>query len=173
MIRPDKLFPDVPDAASLWTYVSSRPLSQSEDAALDSVLSEFFRTWTSHERLVSGESLLLESRFLLIAAHISDGDISGCGIDKSTRMLEDFALANEFEWHDGLDVHYRGENGLVQVASRSAFRTALRAGTINGETTVFDITSRSVGELRSSGFEVPLARSWHGRVFEVSPFQDA
>ena len=167
------LFPSMPDHASLWSYTSSRPLSKAVEAELLGALEAFYSTWTSHEQKVFAQSILLESRYLFIAAYIPNGDLSGCGIDKSTRLLDEIARSNNFEWLDRLVVHFRDETGSVKAVSRSLFRSYIRDGIVSGETVVYDFTARSVGSLRSNGIERPASDSWHSRVFGIPPVRVA
>ena len=73
---------------------------------------------------------------------------------------------------DGNGRRRRGA-GRVELRSRPAFRRLARAGEVDGQTRVFDLTADTVGALRRNGLERPAAESWHGRAFRLAPLQQA
>src|SRR5690606_5886843 len=75
----------LPDDARLWIYACDRELNELEELRVKEILTEFCADWTSHGRSVESAADVIEGKFALIGGHIVDGDVSGCGIDKSTR----------------------------------------------------------------------------------------
>lgn len=161
------LFPGFADDARLWIYVADRPLDPQEAEALTTHLDTFFADWSSHGREVEGAAQIADDRFLLVAAQLRAGDISGCGIDASVNALKDAATQVGVTWLPALSVAYRDGEGRVQVASRPAFRRAVREEHVTAETPVFDTSLTTVGELREQGLERPAADAWHARVFRI------
>ena len=94
----------LPPGARTWLYASDRELTDAETENLQSALDLFFAEWSSHGRVVSGCAQVCENRVVAIGAHVSDGDISGCGIDKSVHLLDRIGQAMGITWVSGLTV---------------------------------------------------------------------
>jgi hypothetical protein len=104
--------------------------------------------------------VLLEDRFILLAAQVPDGDLSGCGIDKSVHVLAAAAQQLGTGLMGNLAVVYRDATGQVQATSRHAFRQMIRDGRVSERTPVFDLSLRRVGDWRRGVFERPAADAW-------------
>ncbi len=160
-------FPTLSDDADLWMYASDRPLDQETEKRLAESLSHFFEAWTSHGRKVRGAMEVLHHRFLVIAAEVEEGDISGCGIDASIDAVHHAGARLNISWLPSLMVFYRDSAGTVADVSRSEFRRLVRNGEIASETPVFDLSVGKLGDLRDGHFEQPAGMAWHARVFKI------
>lgn len=160
------LFPDFPSEARCWIYAAAHPLDADTQTALLDHLNAFFDTWTSHQRSVTGAAAIRDDRFLLVAATVPDGTISGCGIDSLTHAVEDAAEDMGLAWAPALHVWYRDDTGQVQSVSRPAFRSLVQEEVVTATTPVFDPSLTTLSEVRSS-FEQPAGDSWHGRLFRI------
>jgi len=163
----DELFPSFPDAARLWAYATADTLSEADEAAIQDDLGAFISDWSSHGRPVRGAVHIQDQRFILIAATLKGGDISGCGIDASVHAVEDIASARGIQWVPALHVIYRDADGTVQSVARSTFRALADEGTVTADTPVFDPSITSVGAIRSGQFEQPAGDAWHARAFDL------
>ena len=161
------LFLDFKDDARCWIYAADRPLAEAERAKILQACNQFFEGWTSHRRGVAGAADILFNRFLLLVAYIPDGDISGCGIDKSVHVVEKAARQADFDWLSPLYVFFRNADGQVHHLPRPAFRKHVRAGAVTAETPVFDLGVATLGAVRHGDFEQPAGESWHARVFRI------
>jgi hypothetical protein len=167
MTDPRFLFPKQPDDAALWIFAADRSLNDQEQERLLGSISDFLQSWTSHDRVVVAESVLLENRFLVVSAHIPGGDVSGCGIDKLVHAVEANAIGVAANLLPSIDIVYRDESGEIQSTSRSEFRSLVESGKVNSETRVFDTSVATVGQFRSGGLEHSAGSSWHGRIFRL------
>ncbi len=158
----------LPDEARVWIYASNRELNDREENRVKEILDDFCRGWESHGRPVDSASEVLEGRFAVIAGRIKDGDVSGCGIDKSVHALEKAASELALEWLPGLAVHYRDDRGVARSVSRQEFRRMVKTGIISGDTPVFDLSVDTVGQLRRGQFERRAGDAWHARVFRIA-----
>lgn len=163
------LFEQLPDTSQTWLYASDRVISEEESHALLSTLHQFRDAWTTHGRRVESGVELLENCVLILAAHVPDGDMSGCGIDKSLHAMDAVARDAGFSWVSGLTVVYRTQDGLLHTTSRVDFAHMAAQGEITPRTTVVDLSIRSLGELRSGGIERPAGSSWHSKYFTTVP----
>lgn len=155
------------DEAQLWVYVADRTLSDAELETLDEFLERFLDQWSSHGRTVEGAFEIRDRRILLLAGHIADAEISGCGIDESVRTIDRIAEEMGFSWLPGLNVFYRDAEGEVVATDRGSFQELAEQGEITGETSVFDPTIDTLEALREDGLERPARSSWHASVFPI------
>lgn len=158
------LFDHLPDAADCWLYATDRTLTDDEVAFLESLFDSFQREWSSHGRQVAGACKVFDGRIVVVAAHIANGDISGCGIDKSLHLLQEAAISRSFNWVSALNTVFRGSDGTLQVASRVQFKALATKGVVNESTEVVDLSIRSLGALRENGLLRPASTSWHARL---------
>lgn len=163
----DNLFPTLPDAARTWIYVAEPEIPTETWNVLRPAIDRFIRDWSSHRRPVIGDATLLYGRFLVLAAYVEGGDLSGCGIDKSVHEIEALAAAHGIVWRSALDVAWRDPSGTVRTGTRREFRSVIGSGSIHGATPVFDTSVVELGRLRSAGFELPASLSWHGQAFRI------
>ncbi|PEN13451.1 hypothetical protein CRI94_09015 [Longibacter salinarum] len=164
---PPSLFPDLPDHSRLWVYTAAEPLSRAVQADLIERLQAFMDDWTSHQRPVRARATIQDDRFVMLAATVDDGDVSGCGIDASVNAIDDAAGNLDVRWAGPLDVIYRDSNGKVDIVSRASFRELIANGAVTEETHVFDPSLTTLAELRKGQFEQQAADAWHGRVFQI------
>ena len=157
----------LPDDARIWLYAANRELNELEENRVREILGGFCRTWESHGRSVQSAADVLEGRFAVIAGCIEDGDVSGCGIDKSVHVLENAASELAFEWLPGVLVHYRDDRGVPRSVTRQEFRKLVESDAINADTPVLDMSVQTLGQLRDGRFERPASESWHARVFRI------
>lgn len=162
------LFPTLPDDARVWIYVANRPLTADEQEDLQAHLEDFIEDWSSHGRPVDGAVDVLHKRFIVLVATLTEGDISGCGIDASVHAIEDVAQQLNIEWVPTLDIVYRDADGHVQHCSRATFRALAEEETVTAETPVFDPSITTLGALRDGQFEQPAGASWHARAFDLA-----
>lgn len=158
----------LPDSARVWIYAAGRDLNDLEENRVAEILNDFCSSWQSHGRPVESAAEVIDDRFAVIAGRIVGGDISGCGIDASVHALEKASSELALEWLPALILHYRDDNGVVHSVSRREFRDRVRAGDVNADTRVFDLSIESLGQLRAGEFEQPAGRMWHARVFRIA-----
>jgi hypothetical protein len=157
-------FDHLPDSTDCWLYATDRPLTEEEVAFLESLFDSFQREWSSHGRNVIGACTVFDQRIVVVAAHIENGDISGCGIDKSLHLLQDAAISRSFDWVSALNIIFEDDDAELQVVSRTQFKMLASKGAVNANTKVVDLSLRSLGGLRESGLLRPASTSWHARL---------
>ncbi|MEQ9103625.1 MAG: hypothetical protein RIE53_02895 [Rhodothermales bacterium] len=157
------LFEHLPDDSHCWLYAASHSLTEAEVRSLLTALEPFQDAWTTHGRRVQSGATVVDNRLLVLAAHVPDGDMSGCGIDKSLHALDAFAAQAGFSWVSGLMVVYRTPSGALETVSRAAFADMAVRGTVDAQTPVVDLSVRSLGDLREHGVERSAGTSWHAK----------
>mgnify|MGYP006288811777 CR=1 FL=1 len=166
-MTPSDLFPALPDDARCWVHTAAEPLSDDTQETLLDRLQSFIDGWTSHGRSVRGRATVLDDRFLVLAATIEAGDISGCGIDSAVHAIDEAAADLQIDWAPSLHVVYRRPDGEIEVLPRPAFRRRVNEGTVTADTSVFDPSVSTLGAVRHGDFEQPAGSSWHARTFQI------
>ena len=167
-MNTDTLFPNLPDAARCWVHTADAPLSPDEQAALVERMESFIENWSSHGRPVTGRVTVLADRFLVLAAIVEGGEISGCGIDSAVHAVDEAAADLQIDWAPALHVVYRAADGDVRTLSRPQFRQRVDDGDVTAGTTVFDPSVTTLGEVRDGSFERSAGSSWHARAFNLA-----
>lgn len=160
-------FPELPDIARLWIYTAADPLSEAEQSEVLKRLDGFMDGWTSHTRPVRAQATIRDDRFVILAAAVDDGDVSGCGIDASVNAVDEVASDLGIGWTSPLDVLYRAADGNVRSVSRADFRRLVSEDRVDASTQVFDPSITTLGALRDGDFEQPAGAAWHARVFQI------
>jgi hypothetical protein len=158
-------FDQLPDDARLWVFAAARPLNEAQQRDLLAHVDAFIQRWAAHGAPVVGGRDLRHGRFLLVGADERATGVSGCSIDTLFRSLGEVEQATGVPLRDSSLVFWRDEAGEVQSEPRPAFRERARAGQVDADTTVFDNTIGTVGDLRAGRWELPMRASWHGRAF--------
>ena len=163
-------FADLPDDARVWIYAFEQQLDEEGEQIIRQGLAPFMNQWVSHEASVRGAFEIFSHRFVVVAAHSSEG-ISGCSIDSLVRNFKSF---HSFHGLDGLKggiLYFRNEQGEVQAAAQLEFRDLVESGTVSAGTPVFQTTLQSLGRLRSGEFEAPFGDSFLSRAFPLPATQ--
>ena len=164
----NRLFPAFPDDSKLWIYALAQPLSGVEGELVATKLSAFLKEWSSHGTPVHGAFEIIENRFVLIAGFV-EGGVGGCSTDSMVRVMKELRETSHIDGFDRSLVFFRDAKGTVQAVRRLDFQALVSAGQVDADTTVFDTTIQTVGDLRRGGFETTFARSWHAGAFSPSP----
>jgi hypothetical protein len=138
-----------------------------ESGQLLAAVDQHVRGWLAHGHPVVGAYELRYNRFLLIGADERATGVSGCSIDGLFRVLQRLEGELGVRLLDSSLVWFRDADGEILSVSRAGFRERIQAGEVGPDTTVFNNTVGTVGELRGGRWETPLRHSWHARAFRV------
>ena len=157
--------PTMPEHARLWVFAADRPLEEAERQTVRERVRAFVEEWHAHGRPVVGAFDLLHDRFLLVAADEEATGVSGCSIDSLYRVLQEVEREVGLNLLDSSLVHFRDAGGAIRSVGRGEFRELVQGGVAGDDTTVFDNTVATVGQLRAGAWERPMRDSWHARAF--------
>ncbi|HEX6037301.1 hypothetical protein, partial [Longimicrobium sp.] len=162
---PAVSFDQLPDDARLWVFAAARPLDDTQQADLLAHVDDFIARWAAHGSPVVGGRELRHGRFLLVGADERATGVSGCSIDTLFRSLGELEAQTGVPLRDSSLVFWRGADGQIQAEPRASFRQRVSAGEVDADTTVFDNTVGTVGDVRGGRWELPMRASWHARAF--------
>lgn len=155
-------FAAMPDDARLWLLALASPIEASMLApAMEALLGRWHHKGVQYQ----GKWTLLEDRFLAVAEPILASQPSGCAIDGMLRGVHQIATKLGLALLDPQAVIVRLPDGIHAI-SRSSLEARLADGTLDGATTVIDLTLLTLGELRQGALEKPLAATWIGRKYK-------
>lgn len=151
----------LPDSTRVWIYQSNRPFRESELPGLKENVARFAQSWISHNRQLRAHGDVLHQRFIVLMVDESQAGASGCSIDKSVNFLKQIEQAYSVDLFDRMSFTWL-EDGEVKSAASTEFAELYRAGSITGDTLVFDNLVKTKGELEEKWLK-PLNESWHKR----------
>jgi hypothetical protein len=163
-------FASLPDDARIWIYAFERELDENAQQLVREGLGPFMRQWVSHEAPVQGAFEIFFDRFVVVAAHCTDG-ISGCSIDS---MVRNFKNLHSFHGLDGLKggiLYFRNSQGEIQAIEQLKFRDLIESGQVSHKTPVFQTLIQSLGRLRFGEFETSFENSFLARAFPLPTTQ--
>ncbi len=161
---PHVSFEQLPEDSRLWIFAAERPLQKKEQQRLLVKVDEFINQWGAHTVPLSAGRDLRYGQFLFVAVDQRAAGPSGCSIDALVRQMK--ALQDELavELVNHSPVLFRRGERITRVP-RETFAALVTAGEVNLNTTVFNNTLTSLGEVLAGRWEVPASESWHARAF--------
>ena len=161
---PRTAFDELPGDARVWIFSAARELTEAEQTRLLAEVDAFIEQWGAHAVPLTAGRDLVYNQFLFIAVDQRAAGPSGCSIDALVRRMK--ALQHEIgvELVDHAPVLFRRGEAIARVP-RHAFAQLAETGEVGLDTTVFNNTLTSLGEVREGRWEVPAADSWHARAF--------
>lgn len=82
------LFPELSGLSKVWVYTANRELSDVEVNLLQTETNTFVNGWSAHGNGLKARGVVLENRFLVLAADETEVNASGCSIDSSVKFVK-------------------------------------------------------------------------------------
>jgi len=133
---PRVSFNQLPPDARLWIFAAERPLEEFEQQRLLDAVDQFIDQWGAHAVPLSA-------------------------LVRQMRTLQ-AELGAELVNH-GPVLFRRGD--VIERIPREAFAKLAASGKVSLNTTVFNNTVTSLGDVRAGRWEVPVSESWHAQAF--------
>lgn len=156
-------FLNLPDHSRLWVYASNKTLNPTEVSAIQSALKDFTAQWTSHDMPIQGAASVLFNRLVLIGVDEAVHGVSGCGIDKSVKIMKDLGAQYGIDFFNRLQILVK-QNENVEGYSKEQVQEALNNDTLNEDSLVFNPMVQTLGDFKNQGF-VPLNKFWMAKQF--------
>lgn len=163
LVRLDQL----PPAARVWVFASTRALDADAGARLLAEVDRFLVQWQAHGRPLTCARGWRDDHFLTVAVDERDAGASGCSIDGLYRSLRALESALDTRLIGGGEVFYRDAHGSVRAVTRAEFAELATRGVVTQITPVFDTTVATLGDW-AERFEVPAGQGWHARLLATS-----
>ncbi len=157
-------FDKLPEDARVWIFAAERPLSQTEQDQLLTEVDRFINQWGAHDAPLTAGRELRYDRFLFVAVDQRQVGPSGCSIDALVRQMKSLEQDIGIELVNHSPVVFRQGEEIKRVP-REEFAALASSGDVGPDTTVFDNTLTTLGDVRAGRWETLVANSWHARAF--------
>ena len=157
-------FEQLPEDARVWIFGAERPLDEPERQRLVAEVDRFADQWGAHTVPLTAGREVRYAQFLFVAVDQRAAGPSGCSVDALVRQMKGLQAELGVELVNHAPVLYRRGQTIERVP-RAAFADLAAAGDVSLETTVFNNTLTSLGDVRAGRWEVPASASWHAQAF--------
>lgn len=152
--------------SKVWIYQSNRLFTNSDLAYLNQALTAFTESWTAHtQQLKAGYEIKHDCFIVLIVDETLTG-ASGCSIDKSVHLMKEIEQKLNIHLFDRFQIAWKNGNDLT-ISKKAEFEQLAASGIVNNQTIVFNNLVKNFEEYQNA-WEIPLANSWHARVFNIT-----
>jgi hypothetical protein len=143
----------------LWIYQSNRELTSSEVTQVKSTLQQFVSEWFSHGLAMKADFVILHHRVIVIALDQTAAAASGCGIDKSVRMMDQLGQQMGVNFLQRNLVVFE-QDGVIQQTELNQFWALRKAKMVDDETLLIDTTIQKLEAWPNDGWTL-FKNSWH------------
>jgi hypothetical protein len=151
-------FNQLPLDARIWVYAASSVLTSQQQEFLLREGTAFTAQWTAHQQPLKASFTIFHNLFLVFGVDTAQVDVSGCGIDKSVHLVQQWEKELGMPLFNRLQLEYL-VGDVVHVLSKSQVVAAYENGTINDETLFFNKTVLTAEAFKKE-FTVPFNKSW-------------
>lgn len=142
----------MPPHSRVWIYQSNREFNNREIELIKSKSEEFVLQWTSHNRRIKASIEIFHNRFIVVCVDEKTTPLSGCGIDKSVKFIQQLEKDMSVSLLNRTNVAFR-KNGKIHTTSVSELKNS-------GATIIFNNLVCTKEELEKK-WEVPVEESWY------------
>lgn len=153
-------FEQLPESSRIWIYQSNKELNTDQLVLISERIHDFINEWSAHNNPLKASFKLYHDRFLVIGVDETYCQLSGCSIDKSTKIVENLEEDLGITFFDRFQVAFR-QGDMVKGCSLNEFKKLVKDGDLNiNKTKVFDNMVSSKKDLLEA-WEKPIKQSWH------------
>lgn len=153
----------ISEDSRIWIYQSDRPFTIDEEQAIKQVLSNFTAEWQAHGHALAALAEIYHHQFIIISVDEEIAGATGCSIDKSVHLMKELESKFKINLFDRFRMAYRAGEEIINC-SREEFEERIGKGIVDAQTLVFNNLISRRKELQTS-WNIPLADSWHAKVF--------
>ena len=143
----------------VWIFQLASAPTDSQKSLILPQLEAFVAVWKAHGAPVPGEVSLRHERFVVVQAE--PGHASGCSIDSMNKGVNDILANAGIEVLGPERVFFREGDGSIAHIDFKEAKSAILAGRLSANSTVFDSTLGNTNELER--WETTLDQTWLGR----------
>lgn len=158
-------FSKLPQDSKIWTYTTSRELTDDEINKLRSYSSYFLEKWTSHGMEIEASVLFPYNHFIIICAKQVNKSLSGCSIDDSIRFIKKIEDRFDLILLDRNIIAFKDGSRIKKIDLEN-FKKEIARGHINSNTIVFNTLINTKEEYETE-WEVSASKSWHSNFLKL------
>ena len=144
----------------MWFYGLPAPLSDAQSGELVELMDEFISQWKAHGAQLAAAYRWIGKQFLIIAVDEGQQQATGCSIDKSVHLLQEFGAKHGVDFFNRMLIHAQTSEGFTSYTTAS-LKEAIAKGEVNAQTPVLHTTAQTLEE--SGSGTLPLKESWAAR----------
>ena len=156
---------DFSDDSRVWIYQSSRLFFISEALEMETMLSDFVKSWNSHGTPVKGYANIFFGRFIIFMADENATGVSGCSTDSSVRLIKEIETKHNVNMFDRLMLCFYIKEKIEQLPV-SQLDYAIANNFIGPETFYFDNTVLTKKALEDNWI-TPVKNTWLGNKIQA------
>ncbi|WP_430613302.1 ABC transporter ATPase [Flavobacterium sp. JP2137] len=156
-------FEEMPEHSRIWIYQSNRKFSDEEVKDIEKEMLEFTTQWAAHATPLQASFALRYNRFIILVVDQEVHPASGCSIDASVRVIQQFEQKYGVDLMDKMNVSYKSGD-FIAYKTLMDFKKMVKEKAVSAQTIVFNNLVNDLGEFNDY-WEVPAAESWHSRFF--------
>jgi len=153
----------LPDNARVWIYQSSRAFTEKELTVIEDKTIDFIEQWTRHGEKVRGSFTVVYGQFLIVAVDQDFVEVSGCSIDASVKLVQQFQVEFNIDMLNKLAIAYK-VNETVQVSTVAEFSQLAKNKQVTPNTIVFNNMIDNKKGVETL-WEIAAKESWQSRFF--------
>ena len=141
----------------MWFYGLEKPMTEAQSEQLTVLMDNFVAEWKAHGTQLAASYRIIANQCIIIAVDETLQQATGCSIDKSVHLLQEFGNQHGLDFFNRLLVFTMSQTGF-EALPPSELKARIAAGTIDGDTPVMNTLAPT---LRASGDGmIPLRESW-------------
>lgn len=141
----------------MWFYGLKTPMNAAQATELKGIMDDFVGGWKAHGAQLAAAYRLIANQFLIIAVDETQQQATGCSIDKSVHLLQEFGENHDLDFFNRMLVHVM-ENGTFTSYATAELKAEIAEGKIGPNTQIMNTTAAT---LKESGMgTLDLADSW-------------
>lgn len=151
-------FSQMPPNAKVWIYASDKIINASQLKTIHEMAVPFIQNWTAHQNQLKAEFAVLYNCFLVFMVDEGFNEISGCGIDKSVKLVKEIEQATGLNLFDRLKIQIIN-NQDIAIMSKSEILNKIENNQLPKGVKTFN-NQVSTKEQFDTNWLVDLEKSW-------------
>jgi hypothetical protein len=151
-------FSQLTPEARIWIYAASAALSKEQQVFLLKEGLAFTQTWTAHQQPLNAAFGVFNNVFLVFGVDTGLLDVSGCGIDKSVHLVQEWEKQLGITLFNRLQLEYQLNNEVV-ITHKQQVIEGYEKGLVINDTLFFNKTVLTAKEFKDR-FLIPFKETW-------------
>lgn len=127
----------MPPNAKVWIYASDKIINASQLETVHQMAVPFIQNWTAHQNQLKAEFAVLYNCFLVFMVNEGFNEISGCGIDKSVKLVKEIEQATGLNFFNRLKIQSI-ENQSINIYSKIEIVEKIENNTLTSNVKTFN-----------------------------------
>ncbi|MDI9358413.1 MAG: hypothetical protein QM528_05665 [Phycisphaerales bacterium] len=145
-------------SSKVWIFQSIEPLTAVQQSMFKKEATTFAETWHAHEVAVTSHFAVLLNHFIVVLVDEHNHAMSGCGIDKLFRWIQNIENSLHLNIFNRESIAYM-ENNKITCTKLNDLIDRYQQGYLSDETLFFNNIISTKQELETNWLQ-PIGNSW-------------